>query len=233
MKHTACKTLIAVALALTANQAMAAGDSIDVKVIGKIVPSACTVAVSGGAVFDYGTIKAETLATDDYTMLGVKTANLSVSCEAPTQVALTVSDMRADSVAALTGKKWAANGGTVDASGVTSGLGLGDSNGAHIGAWAMWMEPGSVKADGNTVTTIVASKPTITGDWEAPSSGTFWLAQTIYYRSWAAPGTLTPVALTTLTGTLSVQAAINKGSELDLTQSITLDGLANIQIYYI
>ena len=231
MKHTACKALISLAIAFTANQAMAAGDSIDVKVIGKIVPSACTVAVSGGAVFDYGTIKAETLATDDYTMLGVKTADLSVTCEAPTKVALLTTDMRADSVVAITGKKWAANGGTVDTS--VSSLGLGNAYGAHIGAWAMWMEPATVKADGNTVIPIGTNIPLISSDWQAPKSGTFWLAQTGFYKSWAAPGTLTPVALTTLTGTLSVQAAINKGSELDLTQSITLDGLANIQIYYI
>ena len=231
MKHTACKALISLAIAFTANQATAAGDSIDVKVIGKIIPSACTVAVSGGAVFDYGTIKAETLATDDYTMLGVKTADLSVTCEAPTKVALIVTDMRADSIVAITGKKWAANGGTVDTSG--SKLGLGNANGAHIGAWGMWMEPTTVKADGNTVIPIATSTPLISADWQTPTSGTFWLAQTGTYRSWAAPGTLTPVALTTLTGTLSVQAAINKGSELDLTQSITLDGLANIQIYYI
>ena len=233
MKHTACKALISLAIAFTANQAMAAGDSIDVKVIGKIVPSACTVAVSGGAVFDYGTIKAETLATDDYTMLGGKTADLSVTCEAPTKVALLTTDMRADSVVAITGKKWAANGGTVDASGSTSGLGLGNAYGAQIGAWGMWMEPATVKADGNTVIPIGTNIPLISSDWQAPKSGTFWLAQTGFYKSWAAPGTLTPVALTTLTGTLSVQAAINKGSELDLTQSITLDGLANIQIYYI
>ncbi|ESN53175.1 DUF1120 domain-containing protein [Enterobacter sp. MGH 16] len=233
MKTVFYKTLIAAALAVSASQAMAAGDSLDVKVIGQIVPSACTVAVSGGAVFDYGTIKAETLATDDYTMLGVKTADLSVTCEAPTKVALLTTDMRAESVAAISGKKWAANGGTVDASGVASGLGLGDANGAHIGAWAMWMEPTTVKADGNSVTPITTTTPAISGDWQTPTTGTFWLAQTGQYKSWAAPGTLTPVALTTLTGTLSVQAAINKGSELDLTQSITLDGLANIQIYYI
>ncbi|MCG3098283.1 DUF1120 domain-containing protein [Enterobacter sp. DRP3] len=231
MKHTACKALISLAIAFTANQAIAAGDSIDVKVIGKIIPSACTVAVSGGAVFDYGTIKAETLATDDYTMLGVKNADLSVTCEAPTKVALTVTDMRADSKVTITGKKWAANGGTVDTS--VSSLGLGDANGTHIGTWGMWMEPATVKADGNSVTPLSTGTPTINGDWGVPSTGTFWLAQTGSYTSWASPGTLTPVALTTLTGTLSVQAAINKGSELDLTQSITLDGLANIQIYYI
>ena len=231
MKTVFYKTLIAAALAVSASQAMAAGDSLDVKVIGQIVPSACTVAVSGGAVFDYGTIKAETLATDDYTMLGVKTADLSVTCEAPTKVALLTTDMRADSVVAITGKKWAANGGTVDTS--VSSLGLGNANGAHIGAWAMWMEPATVKADGNSVIPIGTSTPLISADWGVPTSGTSWLAQTGFYKSWAAPGTLTPVALTTLTGTLSVQAAINKGSELDLTQSITLDGLANIQIYYI
>ncbi|HIE9359434.1 TPA: DUF1120 domain-containing protein [Klebsiella quasipneumoniae subsp. similipneumoniae] len=229
MKYKACKTLLSLTIALAANQAMAAGDSIDVKVIGKIVPSACSVAVGNGAVFDYGTIKAETLATDDYTILGVKTADFSLTCEAPTKVALLTTDMRADSTVALSGKQWNANGGIP----VNSSLGLGDANGTHIGAWAMWMETSSIKADGNTVVPIETNSPTTNGNWQVPSSGTTWLAQKGIYTSWASPSTQIPVALTTLTGTLSVQAGINKGSELDLTQSITLDGLANIQVYYI
>ncbi|HIE9359436.1 TPA: DUF1120 domain-containing protein [Klebsiella quasipneumoniae subsp. similipneumoniae] len=229
MKATIYKTLLAAAISVSASQAMAAGDSLDVKVIGQIVPSSCSIAVGNGAVFDYGTIKAETLATDDYTMLGVKTTDFSLICEAPTKVALLTTDMRADSIVPLSGKQWSANGGIA----VNSSLGLGDANGTHIGAWAMWMETSSIKADGNAVVPIATTSPTISSDWQVPNSGTTWLAQTGTYRSWASQGTLVPIALTTLTGTLSVQAGINKGSELDLTQSITLDGLANIQVYYI
>ncbi|MGK8936242.1 hypothetical protein ACRS85_26935 [Pluralibacter gergoviae] len=42
-----------------------------------------------------------------------------------------------------------------------------------------------------------------------------------------------PVAFKTLTGTLNVQAVINKGAELDLSKAVNLDGLSTIQLYYL
>ncbi|MEW5558768.1 DUF1120 domain-containing protein [Enterobacter asburiae] len=235
MKAVMRKTLLATMLAATAGQAMAAGDSVDVKVRGQFVPAACTTTVSGGGTVDYGTIKAETIAKDDFTMLAVKNLNLSIACEAPMKIALHTTDMRADSTVTLTGKSWnvKAQGGAYSSN---TSLGLGKSGDKNIGSWAMWMEPDSIKADGNAVDVIaISGLPTATTDsWSKPGSGTTWLAQTgDSYKSWAATGTTTPIALTTLNGTLSVQAGINKGSELDLTKTVTLDGMATLQVFYL
>lgn len=229
------KTLLATLLITTASQAMAVGDSVDVKVRGQFVPAACTAKVSGNATVDYGTIKAETIVKDDFTMLPVKNLSLSIACEAPVKIALHSTDMRADSAVTLTGKSWnvKAQGGAYPAG---EALGLGKAGDKNIGSWAMWMEPDSVKADGNAVDVIsINGLPTsINNSWVKPTSGTTWLAQAgDTYRSWAAPGTLTPIALTNLTGTVSVQAGINKGSELDLTKTVTLDGMATIQVFYL
>lgn len=232
------KTLLATFLAAIAGQAMAEGDSVDIKVRGQFVPAACTTTVSGGATVDYGTIKAETIAQDDFTMLPVKNLNLSIACEAPMKIALHTTDMRAGSAVALTGKSWnvKAQGGAYDASDSDLGLGLGKAGDKNIGSWAMWMEPDAIKADGNAVDVIAVNGfPAATESaWAKPSSGTTWLAQNgDAYKSWAATGTTTPIALTTLSGTLSVQAGINKGSELDLTKTVTLDGMATIQVFYL
>ncbi|MEW5558765.1 DUF1120 domain-containing protein [Enterobacter asburiae] len=235
MKAVMRKTLLAAVLAATAGQALAAGESIDVKVIGQIVPAACTANVTGGATVDYGTMKTSTLATDDFTMLDVKTLELSIACEAPVKLALKTQDMRSDSVVDIKGKQWGVKATSVptDRSQVAS-LGLGLSNGKKIGAWGIWMEPDTIKADGNAVDGIsLNSKPTENTKWSKSQFIATWLAKNGVYRSWAATGTVTPVALTTLTGTLSVQAGINKASELDLTRPVTLDGLATLQVYYL
>lgn len=221
------KTVLATALAFVAGQAMAAGDSVDIKVSGQFVPAACNLTLSGGGTVDYGTIKAETIAKDEFTMLDVKTLDLGITCEAATKLALHTTDMRADSVVLPTGKSWG-NGDSVGA----KALGLGKDGGKNIGGWAMWMAEDTIKADGNPVAGIVLNSA---NRWFAPSDNkSTWLTPTgIYYRSWAAPGTDTPIALTTLTGTLSVQAGINKGSELDLTKAVHLDGMATLQVFYL
>lgn len=232
MKSVMGKTLLAVILATSAGQAMAAGDSIDVKVIGQIVPAACTANVTGGATVDYGTMKTSALSQDDFTMLGVKNLELSIACEAPVKIALKTQDMRSDSVVALTGKNWDMKATTVAANGKE--LGLGSAEGKKIGAWAMWMEPASVKADGNAVDALnTTGTPNASSTWTKAAGGAAWLATDGAYKSWGATGTLTPIAVTNLTGTLSVQAGINKASELDLTKPVTLDGLATLQVYYL
>jgi len=232
MKLVMRKTLIAAVLVTCAGQAMAAGDSIDVKVIGQIVPAACTANVSGGATVDYGTMPASTLTADDFTMLPVKTLDLSIACEAPLKIALKAQDMRSESIVTLTGKNWDMKASTVAAG--DKALGLGTAEGKNIGAWAMWMEPASVKADGNTVDALdTTGTPTSSSTWTKSAGGATWLATSGAYTSWGETGTVTPVALTTLTGTLSVQAGINKASELDLSKPVSLDGLATLQVFYL
>lgn len=233
------KTVLATLLMAAAGQAMAVGDSVNIKVRGQFVPAACSLAVDGGGTVDYGKIKAETIAKDDFTMLGVKTVGLSITCEAPTKLALHTTDMRAGSAVSMTGKAWnvKAKGGAYSVDNNQSlGLGLGQDGGKNIGAWAMWMEPDAVKVDGSAVVPIgLVGLPTNTTDsWSKNNSGTTWLANAadIYY-SWAKTGELTPLAVKTLTGTLSVQAGINKGSELDLTKAVHLDGMATVQVFYL
>jgi hypothetical protein len=51
--------------------------------------------------------------------------------------------------------------------------------------------------------------------------------------SWATPGTTTPVPAKVVTGSLDVQAAIDKTANLDLSNEIDLDGQATIELVYL
>lgn len=168
-------------------------------------------------------------------MLDVKALDLSIACEAATKLALHVTDMRSDSALTLEGKNWNAKAAQLGAR-QRGALGLGKSGDKDIGAWAMWMEPDAIKADGKAVDFIgISSMPSAANsEWTKPDTGIAWLARSgDNYKSWAATGTFTPIAIKNLTGTLSVQAGINKGSELDLTKAIQLDGMATIQMFYL
>jgi len=233
------KTLLAVMLAASASQAVAAGDSVDVSVIGQIVPAACTPALSGSATFDYGTIKAETIAKDDFTVLPVKNLNFTIMCEAAMKVAVYGNDVRASS---SIGSPNDLNI-TVNAAKNQKLNGLGLNGKALIGGYSLYMSDSSINVDGKTVDTIYAAagsvKPNESGVWNKQSdpttvfNGNYAKGYNSFYQSWAKAGDITPVAFKTLNGVLSVQAIINKRSELDLTQTITLDGLNTISLYYL
>jgi hypothetical protein len=90
------KVALAGALAAACGSAMAA-DTADLKVIGTIVPPACTPSLSGGGTLDWGDISTASLDQTYATALAVKTTDLTVTCEADGRVAFTATDNRADS----------------------------------------------------------------------------------------------------------------------------------------
>jgi len=220
------KTLLAVMLAATVSQAIASGDSVDVKVIGEIVPPACTPSIGGGATIDYGTIKAASLAQDDYTVLDEKQLSMSVVCDSPMKVAFKTIDARKDSVVLPIGK--IVQGETIIAASGMQGLGFADDK--YIGSYSMYLGSGKID-DGSQL--LIPLKSYDNGqNWSKPNH--LWLTDNAgVIASIGARGTLEPLAFTTLSGNLRVQAAINKGSELDLTKVINLDGLSTIEMIYL
>lgn len=218
------KLTVAALLVMASGQVLAA-DKSDVTVSGSIVPAACVPAVTGGAKFDYGGIKAASLSKDSFTSLDKKYLDFSLTCSSPMKVALTAVDGRA---------------GTAVAGGEPLGVGadmpyrifgLGQSEGKNIGSYALGVRVSGLKVDGKTGFEGISS-----GDngatWSKGSYSAIWMDQG-RYSSVAEKDTLEPVALTTLTGTIDMQAVINKASELDLTKTINLDGLVSIQVNYL
>ena len=229
MKKTVCALAVLATLSLPA-----LAESIDVRVIGTITPSACTPNLSGGGTVDYGAIKPETLSADDYTVLAEKQLDFSITCDAPTKVALKAINGRIGSLAGATegagGYGVAPVALLTDDKPVSGGLGLdGESK---VGGYAVAMKPHTVQADGVDVDSIRSSDQG--QEWKASPagilSGNAWDS---LWNSWSATGTKTPVAFESLTGKLAVQAYINKVSELDLTKPVPLDGLTTIELVYL
>jgi hypothetical protein len=91
------KVALAGALAAVCGSAMAADSTADLKVIGTIVPPACTPSLSGGGTLDWGDISTASLEQTYPTALPIKTTDLTVTCDADGRVAFTATDNRAGS----------------------------------------------------------------------------------------------------------------------------------------
>ncbi|MEX3172100.1 DUF1120 domain-containing protein [Serratia quinivorans] len=235
MKKTLLASALAAGAVVCASSAFAA-DSVDLKVIGTIEPVACTPTLSGGGTVDYGIIKADTLKADDYTVLPLKSLDFSITCDGNAKVAVKGFSGRMGSTV---GDAEATNGASTipagislfGATGTIQAFGLGLDGTKKIGGYAVVLGYTDTKADGVAVDNISRSGPT--GAWAKAENGEWIASKSFKEISWAATGTLTPVAFKTLASKLRVQAFINKASELDITKPIPLDGLATLELIYL
>lgn len=215
--------------------AMAA--SVDIKVNGTILPSACTPGLAGGGVFDYKQIPASSLSETDYTVLESAQLDFIIDCSAPTKVAVRAIDGRPNTAA---GSSPYRNEGTVMAPvplfRVFSSLnvaGLGLDGTRRIGGYGLRIAGGTVIADGKSVNSLHGdAKNTWIDVGTGPVSGAFY-HDVLPYLSWGEVGSSVPVSFTHLTGKLEVQPYLNKASELDLTRPVILDGLTTIELFYL
>ncbi|CAI1827601.1 DUF1120 domain-containing protein [Serratia quinivorans] len=234
MKKTLLATLLAAGAVFCASSAFAA-DSVDLKVIGTITPVACIPTLSGGGTVDYGTIKADTLKVDDYTVLPLKTLDFSITCDGRTKVALQATNGRIGSLAGVTEGVTGAAATPVafpDLSGSNGAVGLGLDGVAKIGGYGLVINPTSITADGIAVDAIQWSDSGSTA-WTKTTVGSIYNNTLGRRLSWAATGTLIPVTFKIMAAKLDVQAYINKTSELDITKPIKLDGLTTLELVYL
>ncbi|HEM7803086.1 DUF1120 domain-containing protein [Burkholderia cenocepacia] len=221
MTNQASRLVIAGLLAWGTTAAFA--DTFDVKVTGTVKPGACTPTLAGGGTFDYGLIGSAQLSPTAPTLLAILSDSITITCDAAARVALTAQDNR-DGTGALSGN--------INFFGMSKSdnvqFGLGTASGKNIGGFAFRFRKNSFQADGAAVDSIYSS-----------TKGTTWTASdgvvdnTGGYESWAKKGQTVPVAAKVFSGTLDVQAAIDKTSNLDLSQEINLDGLATVSLVYL
>jgi hypothetical protein len=203
-------------------------------VVGHIGPTACTPVLAGGGTIDYGNIQPSSLAADAFTVLEEKQLDFSITCDAPAKVAIKATSQRGDSAVKTDGTltEMALVPGMFGATGGAGVVGLGLDGAKGIGGYSIRLAAGTMTADDVAVDSIQSTGNTTS--WAKTSYGV--LINTIAsprYASWAATGTTTPIAFTTLAGKLGVQAYINKASELDLTKPIALDGLTTLELVYL
>lgn len=214
----------AVALALAATASVSAqAQSIDVRVIGTITPAACTPTIGSGGVIDYGNIPASSLSATSYNKLDERALPFSITCDAPTRVALLTVDNRAASrVPGITR--------IVAPVSDNGNFGLGTVSGANVGGYVVRMRQGTFTMDGVPAVTIGSGNGGVS--WGSAPEGPVYHDVPRAPNSWSTGGNV-PTAFTNLAGTLSVQAVLNKGEALPLTDAVPLDGLATIELLYL
>lgn len=226
IKKTACALAV-----LTASTTVMA-ESIDVKVIGTITPTACKPTLARGGTIDYGTINPNTLKKDEFTILAEKQIDFAITCDAPAKVAIAAKSGRGESAVSRDGTlALISTGNTLFGYPTMSAAGLGLDGNKGVGGYGLRIQPSTIQADGKKVDGIVSNGNTTS--WGKTEQGSLYSVTTQRYVSWAAPGTLTPIAFTTLSGKLGAQAYINKASELDLTKPVKLDGLTTLELVYL
>lgn len=225
----------ACSLAVLVTSAAVMAESIDVKVIGTITPTACKPTLTGGGTIDYGTISPASLKKDAFNQLDKKQLEFAITCDAPAKVAITAINGRPNTAAGTTEtgnfSGEAPEGVNTEVDKYVIGLGL-DGN-KKIGGFTFSIS--DAQADGKAVDGIQ--------QWEQWGGNTVdWINQGNNYGpltssasriTWANKGTTNPIAFTTLAGKLNVQAYINKASELDLTKPVKLDGLSTLELIYL
>lgn len=207
--NTLIKTLIATLVLSGAGNAMAAS-SVDLTVRGLITPSACEPTLSSGGVYDIGKISAKDLKPDADTNLGEQVLQLTVTCDAPTLMAIATQDNRA---------------GSSSGDGPTR-FGLGLINGTEkLGYLEMWLS--SMLADG------VEGKPIVSRDGGATWSrgATIERDAISSFSINTTPDVPNPVQL--LTADLGLTASIAPTSGLTLTNEVAIDGSVTLTVKYL
>jgi type 1 fimbria pilin len=184
-----------------------AASSTDLTVTGIITPAACTPSLSSGGKVDNGKILVKDLNQDTDTQLPTQKLQLSIACLAPTLFALDSTDNKSGSASS----DW-------------FGLGLTDA-GEKIGY--VYLTGQNPVADGDDVRMIESD------DDGASWTPRTWLKTDTLSAFAAASGAVEPIFIQDLTMDLEVSTYIARADSLTLTDDVTLDGSATIEVKYL
>ncbi|MDR7341625.1 hypothetical protein J2X14_000013 [Pantoea alhagi] len=212
---------------------LAAAPTAEIKIIGTIVPSACQLALTNNGLLDYGKIAASSLKKDAFTPLGALDMNINITCDAPMRVAIIAKSGRGASAVNKEGGLGEMVDPGITLGGISPGkaiaAGLGVHNGVGIGGYAMAILPASHEADNKPARLLASSDAS---GWAVANIRQPLLYEKTSYFSWTNDGKQ-PTSHTVFTGGISVQAYINKTSELDVSKEVKLDGLATLELIYL
>ncbi|RSB24208.1 DUF1120 domain-containing protein [Enterobacter cloacae] len=223
----AIKTKVGLLAALLTTSIAVMAESVDVKVIGTITPMACKPTLAGGGTIDYGTINLDTLKRDEFTVLSEKQIDFSIVCNAPAKIALKTINGRTGSLAG-NDEEISGYGRAPVKINSTYAAGLGLDASKKVGGYGISFSDAT--ADNVKTENIYRQDDWAPGEWDLNHArGIFGNIDGLF--SWGSINS--PIAFTTLSGKLKVQAYINKHSELDLTKPVKLDGLTTLELVYL
>lgn len=230
IKHVKSAASAAIVL-MASSTPLWAVDSVDLKVSGTIMPTACTPTLSRNGSVDFGQIKS--LSSTNYTLLPEITTAITINCDAPAKVAIKPTNGRPGTLVGTEGVTgYGETPSEIKLFGVGAFAGgLGTASEKLIGGYSMRIQQASLLVDGAPASVITSRDKGTT--WMADSLGLMLYHSADLYTSWASVGNQLPVAFRTMSATLGVEAYVNKSSELDMTQPISLDGLSTLEMVYL
>ena len=207
-----CTTLAGSASALAAS-------STDVSVTGLITPAACTPSLSGAGSFDFGKIAAQDLNQDTLTSFVSGLQRFTIACSTPTRFAI-------DGVDNRSGTAYAPN---------SDFFGVGLNGAVKLGAYRLRLQAAGMTGDGRPDVTFMMSS----------NGGSSWTVRngsaiSLYNREHAPvlvgfgfQGASEPSPMSTLSADVQATMFIQKASDLTLTDEVSIDGSASIQVTYL
>lgn len=216
MKTTSRLAVLAAALL----PVMAMAESVDLTVIGTIIPTSCIPAFAGGGTVDLRKISAATLNPSTQTLLAGRDVSLHINCDAPAPVEVSVRDNRA-------GTKLP---GIHDGAGQNDPVlffGLGEISGTRIGGFAL--RHGIPEADGNIQTLL--TRTLATPAWQVPASTLVSNAPALY--SWGSSVAAGPVAARHHGFPMHLLPIIGPSNALPIANEIPLDGSVTFDMFYL
>lgn len=219
-------SILAASISTSANAASTA----DLAVTGSITPAACTPLLANGGVLDYGDLPASQFAGLTQAQLEVKGLDFTITCSTPTIIALTARDATPGSAAPV----WEYDGfhGPTHPSNNVVGLGR-TIDGKRIGAAVILIDQLSFTDKGSAVDSLFSYR-SAPDAWALNSYG---VLGPDYLNSFASPGSLTPVAVSNLSGRLGASPviSISRPDSDGLTFDDVIDFQANavVEVIYL
>lgn len=209
MKRLALSLLCAAPLITSAQNAT------DLTVRGLLSPDACVLAVGGGGHFNYGTISSTALDPAAPTLLPIQSATLTLTCPAPTVVAVRAIDDRANTPI----------GG--DLAEFSFGLGTNDS-GQSVGRLHLRLD--QIRAN-NMPGRVLYSRDG-GGQWfpVVVAENRF---HPVWLKGFGDMGNGLPLAITLMTAQLETRVEIAALGALEVNEEVPIDGSAALELVYL
>ncbi|POA49612.1 hypothetical protein C1893_03820 [Pseudomonas sp. MPR-ANC1] len=214
------KTIRIAALAAMLLPVSAMAESVDLNVIGTIIPTACIPAFAGGGTVDLRKISAATLNQTTQTILAGRDVSLTINCDAVAQVEVSVRDNREATKLP----------GISDGTGQTDPalfFGLGDINGTRIGGFAL--RHGTPETDGTG--RALLTRASFLSPWQVPTSTLVRNAPDLY--SWGISAATGPIGARHHAFPMHLLPIIGPSNALPIANEIPLDGSVTFDIFYI
>lgn len=222
----------------------ASANSADLLITGKLVPPACTPALSGGAVIDYGDIPVSNLSNGAAYTLEDRNVSLTVTCQEDTALGIRITDARTESKPLLGSEIPLPNlhpsGSHAVARLNEQTMGLGnDAEAGKLGVWWLSMEFDKLKATNSVNAEVGDAKLLYSSNNGASWAGTNTTPLNSHYgganvTTFAIKGKTnsTPAVASVHEFPMVVGAALNTKGRLSVKDDTKLDGKGTFTIYY-